>query len=110
MPSCGGEVEVDETFIGGKARNMHKKTINERRITGFWHRMTRQDVMGILDRGGKFGDTLCRESQQRYRYKAMVKKQVQMSEQRCTSDALGGVPRTRTPTTNIRWSITRRSM
>lgn len=29
----GGEVEVDETFIGGKARNMHVD-VRERRITG----------------------------------------------------------------------------
>jgi len=29
----GGEVEADETFIGGKARNMHKSK-RERRITG----------------------------------------------------------------------------
>src|SRR5262245_4671222 len=29
----GGEVEVDETFIGGKARNMHIAT-RKRRITG----------------------------------------------------------------------------
>src|SRR4051812_20756992 len=28
-----GEVEVDETFIGGKARNMHKD-VRERKITG----------------------------------------------------------------------------
>ena len=29
----GGEVEADETFIGGKARNMHKD-VHARRITG----------------------------------------------------------------------------
>jgi hypothetical protein len=29
----GGEVEVDETFIGGKARNMHKAKRGEK-ITG----------------------------------------------------------------------------
>ena len=29
----GGEVEVDETFIGGKARNMHKAE-RARKITG----------------------------------------------------------------------------
>src|SRR5271155_1322256 len=31
--TLGGEVEVDETFIGGKARNMHVGT-RQRRITG----------------------------------------------------------------------------
>jgi transposase-like protein len=46
----GSEVEVDETFIGGKARNMHK----ERRIKtkvreGNWGKTI---VMGMLERGG----------------------------------------------------------
>jgi transposase-like protein len=47
----GGEVEVDETFIGGKARNMH---LNERkrRITGTGTK-DKTAVMGILERGGK---------------------------------------------------------
>src|ERR1039458_5540562 len=30
----GGEVEVDETFIGGKARNMHAARSEERRVGG----------------------------------------------------------------------------
>lgn len=46
-----GTVEVDETFIGGKARNMHlakrKKTITGRGATG------KTVVMGMLERGGK---------------------------------------------------------
>jgi transposase-like protein len=47
----GGEVEVDETFIGGKARNMH---VNERkrRITGTGGK-DKTMVMGILERGGE---------------------------------------------------------
>jgi transposase-like protein len=45
-----GEVEVDETFIGGKARNMHLD-VKKRRITGTGgHNKTA--VMGILERGG----------------------------------------------------------
>ena len=47
----GGTVEVDETFIGGKARNMHlakrKKAITGRGATG------KTVVMGMLERGGK---------------------------------------------------------
>ena len=32
---ANGQVEVDETFIGGKARNMHK-WVREEKITGTW--------------------------------------------------------------------------
>ncbi len=46
-----GEVEVDETFIGGKARNMHLDK-RERRITGTGGK-DKTAVMGILERGGK---------------------------------------------------------
>jgi len=46
-----GKVEVDETFIGGKARNMHpekrKAKITGRGVTG------KTVVMGMLKRGGK---------------------------------------------------------
>jgi transposase-like protein len=46
-----GEIEVDETFIGGKARNMHTEK-RERRITGTGGK-DKTAVMGILERGGK---------------------------------------------------------
>jgi transposase-like protein len=49
----GGEVEADETFIGGKARNMHK-SVKARRITG--RGQSHYDkimVAGVLERGGK---------------------------------------------------------
>ena len=46
-----GEVEVDETFIGGKARNMHLSE-RKRRITGTGTK-DKTAVMGILERGGK---------------------------------------------------------
>src|SRR5437762_3319957 len=49
----GGEVEVDETFIGGKARNMHK-SVRARRITGRGKSIhDKTAVVGILERGGK---------------------------------------------------------
>src|SRR5580692_1309945 len=49
----GGEVEADETFIGGKARNMHK-SVYERRITGMGQSFRDKTiVMGILERGGR---------------------------------------------------------
>jgi len=46
-----GECEADETFIGGKARNMHVAK-RERRITGTGTK-DKVAVMGILERGGK---------------------------------------------------------
>src|ERR1700730_17259912 len=46
-----GQIEADETFIGGKARNMHKGK-RERVITGTGGK-DKTAVMGILERGGK---------------------------------------------------------
>jgi transposase-like protein len=46
-----GHVEVDETFIGGKSRNMHKGKRAER-ITGRGGN-DKTAVLGILERGGK---------------------------------------------------------
>ncbi len=46
-----GEVEADETFIGGKARNMHAAK-RQLRITGTGTK-DKVPVMGIMKRGGK---------------------------------------------------------
>ena len=46
-----GEVEVDETFIGGKARNMHLAQ-RKRRISGRGP-TDKTAVLGMLERGGK---------------------------------------------------------
>jgi hypothetical protein len=46
-----GEVEADETFIGGKARNMHKNVKARRMIKGGNHAETKVIVFGILERG-----------------------------------------------------------
>jgi transposase-like protein len=46
-----GEVEVDETFIGGKSRNMHKAK-RERVITGTGGK-DKAMVQGLVERGGK---------------------------------------------------------
>lgn len=46
-----GPCEADETFIGGKARNMHVSK-RERRITGKGGK-DKTAVMGIMERGGK---------------------------------------------------------
>ncbi len=47
----GGEVEADESFIGGKSRNMHRSK-RARAITGAPNR-GKAIVMGILERGGQ---------------------------------------------------------
>jgi transposase-like protein len=47
----GGAVEVDETFIGGKARNMHLAQ-RQRRITGTGAK-DKTAVLGFLERGGE---------------------------------------------------------
>src|ERR1022692_4533041 len=46
-----GQIEADETFIGGKARFMHKD-VRARKITGTGGK-DKIAVMGILERGGK---------------------------------------------------------
>ena len=51
-----GEVEVDETFIGGKARNMHKDKRAEK-IHGRGG-VGKAIVLGILERGGKVKTTV----------------------------------------------------
>jgi transposase-like protein len=55
--SLGGEVEVDETFIGGKARNMHKdrkrRAQAEGRNTG-----GKAVVLGMLERGKRVRATV----------------------------------------------------
>ena len=48
-----GEVEVDETFIGGRARFMHKK-VRARKIKGRGP-MGKTAVMGLLERHGEDG-------------------------------------------------------
>jgi len=47
----GGTVEVDETYIGGKARNMHK-AVKARKITGTGGK-DKTVVAGALKRGGE---------------------------------------------------------
>ena len=49
--TLGGEVEVDETFIGGKARNMHKDK-RAKKITGTGGK-DKAIVFGMLERGGR---------------------------------------------------------
>jgi transposase-like protein len=70
----GCECEVDESFIGGKARNMH---VNERkrRITGTGTK-DKTAVMGILERGGKVRVTVV-PNRRKGTLQAEVKKHVE---------------------------------
>src|SRR6266536_2034284 len=56
LQKLDGEIEVDETFIGGKARNMHKD-VRARKITGTGGK-DKAIVAGVLQRGGKVRATV----------------------------------------------------
>jgi transposase-like protein len=70
----GSEVEADETFIGGKARNMHISE-RKRRITGTGGK-DKTKVMGILERGGKVRATVI-ETRKKKELQAEVRKHVE---------------------------------
>jgi transposase-like protein len=70
----GGEVEADETFIGGKARNMHLN-VKQRRITGTGTK-DKTAVMGILERGGEVR-TMVVASRKKITLQSEVKKHVE---------------------------------
>lgn len=69
-----GEVEADETFIGGKARNMHVSE-RKRRITGTGTK-DKTAVMGILERGGKVRTSVL-PNRKRHAIQSEVKKHVE---------------------------------
>lgn len=54
-----GTVEVDETFIGGKARNMHRAR-HKRMLQGKHGTVGKVAVMGLLERHGKNGHSTIR--------------------------------------------------
>src|SRR5437660_846761 len=82
----GSEVEVDETYIGGKARNMHKD-VKQRRITGRLQD-DKSTVMGFLERGSMVRTEIVRDRQQST-LQPMVRKHVQAGVA-LYSDELGG--------------------
>lgn len=57
----GGEVEVDETYIGGKARNMHVKDKRRRGLKG-GGAAGKIGVQGMLERGGEVRLNVVRDS------------------------------------------------
>jgi transposase-like protein len=66
----GGDIEVDETFIGGKARNMHKAR-HDRAIKGTGGK-GKVAVMGLLDRHGKNGQSTIRLNVRKRLHKASL--------------------------------------
>lgn len=52
LKKLGGHVEVDETYIGGKARNQHR-SVRERRLRGGRGMEGKVAVMGLLERHGE---------------------------------------------------------
>lgn len=69
-----GHVEADETFIGGKARNMHVGK-RKRRITGTGTK-DKTAVMGIMERGGKVLTTVV-ANRKKHALQSEVKKHVE---------------------------------
>jgi transposase-like protein len=53
-----GEVEIDETYVGGKVMNMHKERKEKARGRGRW--AGKVAVMGLLDRHGSDGTSQVR--------------------------------------------------
>jgi transposase-like protein len=70
----GGEVEVDESFIGGKVRNMHVSE-RKRRVTGTGTK-DKTAVMGILERGGKIRTTVV-PNRKKHELQSQVRKHVE---------------------------------
>lgn len=56
----GGEVETDETYIGGKARNMHKGKKLRMGVSKGTSMAGKVAVMGLLDRHGRDGKSQIR--------------------------------------------------
>lgn len=48
-----GVIEMDETFIGGKARNMHKRDWQRKKETSTQYYVNKTAVVGAIQRGGK---------------------------------------------------------
>ncbi len=64
LGGAGGEVEADETFIGGKARNMHK-SVRVRRVLAQGSKSHQTIAVGILERGGQVRTQVVKD---RYRH------------------------------------------
>jgi transposase-like protein len=72
----GGDVEVDETYIGGKARNMSKARKARRGISQGTSMAGKVAVMGLLERHGKDGHSTVRlrvvEGRKRHHFRPVI--------------------------------------
>jgi transposase-like protein len=82
----GREVEVDESFIGGKSRNMHKE-VRARRITKTGG-ADKAMAFGILERGGKVR-TMVLADRQKGTVQPIIKEHVQAGAALFTDAMLG---------------------
>ena len=85
LAKMSGEVEVDETFIGGKARNMHIAQ-RRRRITGTGGK-DKAAVVGFVERGGKV-QTVVVGDRKKKTLQAEVKKRVEAGAALYTDELL----------------------
>jgi len=90
MGGSGSEVEVDETFIGGKARNMHLSK-RQRRITGTGGK-DKTVAFGMLERGGRVR-AVALQDRQKETVQPIIKKHVQAGAALYTDEMLGYRPR-----------------
>jgi transposase-like protein len=83
-----GEVEADETFIGGKARNMHRD-VHARRITGCGQSFRDKTVvMGVMERGGRVRTQVIPD-RQKHTLQPIVREHVEVGSALYT-DEMGG--------------------
>ena len=85
MGGSGTEIEVDETFIGGKARNMHVAK-RKHRITGRGT-VGKTIVMGVLKRGGEVRTSVV-DDRRKITLQAEIKKHVQAGAALYTDELL----------------------
>src|SRR3989475_8601654 len=85
LEKLSGQVEVDETFIGGKARNMHIAQ-RKRRITGSGGK-DKTAVVGFIERGGKV-QTVVVENRKKKTLQKEVKERVEAGSGLYTDELL----------------------
>jgi transposase-like protein len=82
----GSPVEVDETFIGGKARNMHKaKRLKLSAGRGLQGGNAKTIVMGMLERGGKVKTQIISERNRKTLH-AVIRESVETGAQIMTDE------------------------